>query len=551
MSYSNINDVPRALKTAGLNLSQANEWSSYYESLKKQPEISSSAAVAWKQFKKKYYKAKGIWNKKRTIKVEKKVKKVKEKKPLFNPLMKLNKKIQEDIMDKKIKGYEFLYHSSQKTVSLEDVEAEGTVYKKELIREGEWAHPQDSKVRLKITLNRMKKWVENFNKQLFKVPVPKRHSLDPEDNRGWVKKLVLRKNEDGKHILFGHLDITNDKMKDAINNGDVQDVSVSVSNYMDNKGVRHGEALQHVALTVIPHIDGQTGFSPVNAEGFLCLEEVNREMITKEDLEASVGSAERKKEDLTKAITTARIFPEQENFIIIETYDNKVVVQYFGGGTGDTGERKFDRFFEIPYTIDLNKAYVFGDKVELAKKYYFIEKEFDREPEVAAEKELETENKKEEVKEMKELEKLQEDHVALEKVNVDLEAKVSEMTPKIVELEKAKTDLETSNKEMKDQLDKIEADKKVELENEVESSVSKMVEDGNILPAEKEDVKTVMLEGGKAAELLTKTLKDRKAIDLSDKSKADLEKPKNDKEIDVDAEAQRIIDGKEKTEEKK
>ena len=342
-------------------------------------------------------------------------------------------------------------------------------------------------------------------------------------------------------------------MKESINNGDVQDVSVSVSDYMDNKGKRHGEALQHVALTVIPHIDGQSGFSPVSAEGFLCLEEVNKEMIKEEDLEAPAGSDEQEKENLTKAIIAARIFPEPDKFYIVGTYKDRVIVQYYGEGTGDTGMRENDRYFNIPYTFDLNKKYIFGDKEELVKKYYFIEKEFDRE--VAAEKkqkELEVENKKKEGKNMEQLEKLQQDHIALEKEKINLETKVAEMEPKIVELEKVKTDLEESNKVMKGQLDKIEADSKVTLEKEVELKVSKMVEDGNILPAEKEDVKAVILEGGKAAEILTSTLKDRKAIELETKSKTDLEKPKDgDKEIDVDAEAQRIIDGKEKTKEKK
>lgn len=548
MPYSNINDVPRALKTAGLNLSQANEWASYYDALKKQPGITSAAAVAWKQFKKKYYKSGETWHKKKSIKVEKKIKKNKEKTPLFNPLIKFNKKIQEEVMEKEIKGYEFLYRNSPKPISLEDVDAEGVIYEKELIREGEWAHPQDSKVRLKITLARMKKWIANFNKQLFKVPVPKRHSLDPEDNRGWVKKLFLRKNKEGKHVLFGHLDITNDTMKEAINNGDVQDVSVSVSDYMDNTGKRHGETLQHVALTVIPHIDGQSGFSPVSAEGILCLEEVNTEIITQEDLEAPAGSDEQEKEKLTKAITIARMFPEPDKFYIVGTYKDRVIVQYYGGGTGDTGMREGDRFFNIPYTIDLNKKYVFGDKEELSKKYYFIDKTYDNDPEVAAEKvkkqkELETENKME-VKDMEQLEKLQAEHVVLEKEKVDLETKVAGMEPKIVELEKAKENLETSNKEMKDQLGKIEAEKKTALEKEVEGKVSKLVEDGNILPAEKDDVKAVMLEGGKAAEILTTTLKDRKAVDLSTKSKTDLEKPSNKKDVDPKKEAQRIIDGK-------
>ena len=546
MPYSNIESIPKSLKTANLTLLQANDWARYYDDAKKSG-AGSAAAVAWQVFKKKYYKSGKQWRKKKATRAEK---------CLFNPVIKLNtiklRKIKrEDVMEE-VKGYELVYRGSSKPTSLEDVDAEGKVYEKELIREGEWAHPQRASVKLKITLARMKEWVANFNKQLFKVPVPKRHSLDPEDNRGWVKKLILRKNDEGKHVLFGHLDITNDKMQKSIDTGDIQDVSVSIGDYRDNKGKKHGEALQHVALTVIPHIDSQAGFSPINAEGYMCLEEVGFEKEKKEtiDNQAPSGSAEKEKEEIQDAIIIARMFPEEKNFYIVGTYETKIIAQYFGGGAGETGEPISDRYFEIPYTKDLNGNYVFGDKVELVKEYYFIEKSYVEKPTVAAEGDnniVDSDEKNiQEEAEMKEFETLTQKHAELEKKKVDLETKVAEMEPKIVELEKAKTDLEESNKVMKGKLDTIDAEARVSFEKATDSKVAQYVEAGNILPAEQEDIKAVLLEGGKSAEVLEKTLKDRKAIDLESRTIQESKKIKNGGELtpeQIKAEADRISKG--------
>ena len=148
-----------------------------------------------------------------------------------------------------------------------------------------------------------------------------------------------------------------------------------------------------------------------------------------------------------------------------------------------------------------------------------------------------------------ELEELQEKHDELEKAKVSLETKVAEMEPKIAELEQSKIELEASNKAMKDQLDKIEAEKKVAFEAETDVKVSKVVEEGHILPAEKEDIKAVLLEGGKAAIMLEVALKDRIAVSLETNTKQDSSKPKNGGELteaEAKAEAERISKGEAK-----
>lgn len=543
MPYTDIASAPKALQTAGLTLAQINYWARIYDGVKGQESVTSPAAVAWAQFKKKYYKSGKIWNIKKSFKGEN----------------------MQTVLPKNLKGYELLYRDSPKPTVLEDADAEGKTYEKELIREGEWAHPQKTNVRMKITLKRMKQWVENFSKNLFKVPIPKRHSIDPEDNRGWLKKLFIKKNDGGVNVLYGHLDITNQKMQKQIDDGDIQDVSVSVGDYKDNQGKKHGEVLHHIALTVIPHIDRQSGFSPVSAEGYICLEEAgymkemkdkieSGEVFEEEEEEETIdnqapdGSKEKEKEDIEKAIADARIFPDSSRFYIVGTYEDRVIVQYYGGGIGVAENLKFDKYFEIPYTKDLKKNFVFGDKKELIKKFYFTPKEIENFME-AEKKRLKkvTKKSKEEVKEMEELELLQGQKVQLEKEKVDLENKISELEPKVTELEAKVTELESGNKEKTEKLQAIEAEKKVVFEKEVDAKVSKLVDDGNILPASKDEVKGVLLQGGKAAEMLEKALKNQNAIDLENKTKTESHKPSEGDEMTdekAEKEAARISEGK-------
>lgn len=547
MPYSNIASAPKALRTAGLTLAQINYWSRIYDGVKGQEGVTSPAAVAWTQFKKKYYKAGNTWKIKKSYKGE---------------------DIMKPELPKELKGYELLYRCSPPAVVLEDADAEGKVYEKELIREGEWAHPQKVNVRMKVTLKRMKQWVEVFSKSLFKVPIPKRHSDDPEDNRGWLKKLFIKKNNSGINALYGHLDITNQKMQKQIDDGDIQDVSVSVGEYVDNQGKKRGEVLHHVALTVIPHIDKQAGFTPVTAEGYICLEESSYmkeiedkishgDTFEEEDVDGKInnqapdGSKEQEREDIEKAIADARVFPDNSSFYIIGTYEDKVIVQYYGSGIGEIGKLRFDKYFEIPYTKDLKKKFVFGDKKELIKKFYFTPKEIQYS--IGAERKnikvgKNVEKKlKGEVKEMEELELLQGQKVQLEKDKADLENKISELEPEVTTLKEKVTELESVNREKEDKLQAIEVEKKASFEKEVDGKVSKLVEGGHILPASKDEVKGVLLQGGKTADLLEVALKNQKAIDLKSKTKQESNKPNEGDKLtteQVEKEATRISEGK-------
>lgn len=564
MPYSSINEVPKQLKSAGLSLKQANDWARYYDNAKNE-NAKSPAAVAWKIFKQKYQQKGNQWI--------------------------VRKSYQGEDDDNKLKGYTLSYIDNLIATSLEGIDAEGKMYEKELIREGEWAHPQRPHIRLKVTLKRMQQWVNNFKKNLTKVFVPKRHSLDPDDNRGWLKDVYIKK-VDGINKLYGKLDITNANMQKHIDNGDIQDVSISVGDYTDNQGIKHGETLQHVALTVIPHIDGQEGFTPINAEGYLCLEEVNsmdkhevdhegRE-ISSINAQAPRGSNEQTKETLRKEIVNRRIFSVPEEFVIEGTYPEYVIVQYFGTGEGKDGEPKSDRYFRLPYAKNVDGNYEFGNKVELVKEFYFVEKvdtdsmledgytldtperteamikyfsddknreKYSLEDMEIVDKKIdeamknfkigkyaEAENQKEEVKDM-DMEKIQLENEQLKQEKADLEAKVAE-------LEQQKSDVEQQIADKDAKLKEYEEEKQADFEKAVDSKIDSFLKAGKITQPDVEEVKGVLLEGGKAADVLEKVLSEKEAkVDLEEKTKTDSSKPKNSKELadeEAKAEAERI-----------
>jgi len=162
----------------------------------------------------------------------------------------------------------------------EKVELEGgNLFKKKLIEVGEWADPRDPKKKLKITAARMKSWVDKFKQNYAKVFVPNRHSLDPKDNTGWLKDLEVK----GK-ALFGTLSLSDDTAKN-IKDSKIEDVSVGIHpDFVDGKGKKWGEVLEHVALTLIPHIkeqgEGEDGaFVPLEIAGreVICMERVEEE----------------------------------------------------------------------------------------------------------------------------------------------------------------------------------------------------------------------------------------------------------------------------------
>lgn len=128
---------------------------------------------------------------------------------------------------------------------------------KELIHVGTWKHPQIPEADFSVTLDRMKGWVKNFTAGVLEnVPIPLRHTDEPDRNTGFVEKLEIR----GKS-LWGLLSFELSEIADLIGKT-IKGVSVSIwPDYQDSKtGENCGEVLAHVALTNMPHIQGLEGF---------------------------------------------------------------------------------------------------------------------------------------------------------------------------------------------------------------------------------------------------------------------------------------------------
>ena len=435
-----------------------------------------------------------------------------------------------------IKGYELVYRESPLISALENADAEGKFYEKELIREGSWAHPQKQNIRFKVTTKRMQTWVDNFNKKLFKVPVPKRHSLDPEDNRGWVTGLSIRKNKKNINVLYGKLDITNSGMQKKINNGDIQDVSVSIGSYADNQGKNHGEVLRHVALTVIPHIDKQAGFKSINAEGYLNLEEdnyikkvKNGESLEEYNLAAVYGSKEKEIDNLRLALVE---YTDLSSLYIEATFEDRVIFYAY--------EDDKTKYYEVSYTKDLDGKYIFGDKKEMVKEFYFIEKTNleNREEIKEAEKNIK------EVEKVDELEKLQLEIKSVSEKIVLLEKETEDSKVKITDFEKKVINLEAEIIAKDGELKKYEEEKATNLENAINEKVETLVKNGNITPALKDNVKKVLLEGGIGAEMLEKSLKNQKEFSLEEKTIQESKEVKKEEKADAEKESVRIYEGK-------
>jgi len=133
-------------------------------------------------------------------------------------------------------------------------------FEKELIREGAWVHPT-KKFTFRVTPGRMRGWLKTFARMKaggLKVPLPFGHSYDPRDNAGFLEDLRLEGNR-----LIGVLAVARPEDAERVGTT-IRDVSVCVNpNFVDAHGNRFGEAIEHVALTNYPMVEGQPNFAPV------------------------------------------------------------------------------------------------------------------------------------------------------------------------------------------------------------------------------------------------------------------------------------------------
>lgn len=137
----------------------------------------------------------------------------------------------------------------------------GNLFRKQLLKIGEWVHPNDPSRKLTITRDLIRKLVENFRRGVLdKVPVPDTHTRSALANTGYV--VGLEEAEDG---LYGILKIEDETALEKLKRGLIPGISVSFTeNYtVKETGEKVGPVLIHAALVDNPYIKGMRDFEPV------------------------------------------------------------------------------------------------------------------------------------------------------------------------------------------------------------------------------------------------------------------------------------------------
>ena len=212
--------------------------------------------------------------------------------------------------DKWIKAERTIYNFLS-PIKFEKITAQKFV--KEVIREGEWIHPQNPSVTFKVTKERMMGWIKNFkDKFVDVVTCPFGHSDKVMDNAGMIEDLFMQ--GDSLMAKFNILleDVAQRIGKTILGN------SVAIEpNFIDTQtGENKGEVLVHIALTNQPHIEGLSNFEPVFAskdnikvENLILLEkekggEIKMEELEKvnKDIEGLKNSIEKNKIEFEKSL---------------------------------------------------------------------------------------------------------------------------------------------------------------------------------------------------------------------------------------------------------
>jgi hypothetical protein len=134
-----------------------------------------------------------------------------------------------------------------------------------VIKEGTYTHPTEG-FSLPVDRQRMQRWVDAFPavKKHSGVFLPSRHSRKPEDNRGWVENLEIVDGPDGSAELWIEANVTHQETAEGLRNGSIRGSSICVNpntrlSSSDGKIIDVGEAIEHVALTLVPVVGEQPG----------------------------------------------------------------------------------------------------------------------------------------------------------------------------------------------------------------------------------------------------------------------------------------------------
>lgn len=133
-------------------------------------------------------------------------------------------------------------------------------FRKDIITVGEFIKGEDE---YSITLDVLEHWATTFAKMKangVKIPIPNTHDVsgDPDKNRGWVVDMFVE-----EESLVMICDLIGD---DAIKAASRCDVSIySPKEFVDGKGVKYVQPIEHVALVTDPVIPGLGEFITIAA----------------------------------------------------------------------------------------------------------------------------------------------------------------------------------------------------------------------------------------------------------------------------------------------
>lgn len=143
----------------------------------------------------------------------------------------------------------------------------GLEYEKELLPLGKvvkWI--DDSREPISVDVHRefLDRTVEQFKKfqQVgIRVPLFKTHVEDPDNDRGTVRDVMVKQNDDDVDSLFIRVKFNDEKARDQGLHNDVS--AMCPARFVDAKGNHYEYPLRHVALTSMPVVPGLKSWEPV------------------------------------------------------------------------------------------------------------------------------------------------------------------------------------------------------------------------------------------------------------------------------------------------
>jgi hypothetical protein len=144
---------------------------------------------------------------------------------------------------------------------------DGLVYEKEILPVGNlvrWAGDNKEVQHIDVKrafLNKVVSQFKKFKEVGVRVPLFKTHEEDPDNDRGTVEDVFVKKNAKGFDSLFAKVKFHNEAARDLGLNNDVS--VLCPPKFVDGKGNHYSYPLRHLALTSKPIAPGLQNFEPI------------------------------------------------------------------------------------------------------------------------------------------------------------------------------------------------------------------------------------------------------------------------------------------------